>query len=107
MIPRHYTHEQAVTDAVKVALLQCHVLEADVLVHQERARNVHLPPTTVIRIRVLLPRWSLRRLWWWWHGSEAFLQLERHVRHVLSSIEGLHYTAAMALLFITLDELPQ
>lgn len=104
MIPAHYTEAQCITDAVRVALLQRHVDHADILVHQERSRGVHLPPTTVIRIRVLLPRWDVRRLWWWWHGCEAFHRVERHIRHVLSSIEGLEYTAAMALLFITVDE---
>lgn len=107
MVPYHYTEVECVTDAVRVALLQCHVDQADVLVHQERSRAVHLPTTTVIRIRVLLPRWDMRRVWWWWLGGEASYRVERHIRHVLSSIEGLQYTAAMALLFITLDTPPR
>jgi hypothetical protein len=104
MIPARYTEEVAITDAVMVALRQAHIVDADVVVHQERARGLHLPPTTVIRIRVLLPRWSLRRLWWWWHGLEAYDRVERRVRIVLSGIDGLSYTAATCLVFITVDE---
>jgi hypothetical protein len=106
VIPHQYTDIQQITDAVRVGLLQAYVDNADVLVHQERSRGVHLPPTTVIRIRVLMSPWDLRRLWWWWNGNEAFERVERRVRHVLSSIEGLQYTACMALIFITLDEAP-
>lgn len=104
MIPAQYTQDQQVTDAVRVALLQSYIDRADVLVHQERSRGLHLPPTTVIRIRVLLPRWALRRLWWWWHGDEAFARVERRVRYVLGSIEGLAHTAATCVVFISVDE---
>lgn len=103
MIPVDHTEQERVTDAVRVAFAQLGLHTVDAIVQHEPAQGVHLPEI-VIRIRVYEPRWSLMRLWWWWHGQAAFDRIERRVRYVLGSLEGMLLLSARAHIFITLEE---
>ena len=95
MIPVDATELDRIADCVHVALVGLGVEQFTVEVHQCAGK-------WVVRVRVLLAPWSLKRLWWWWHGMEAFNRYDRHVLRYIGMLEGID--ASEVSLFLSLEE---